>query len=232
MKGFTNIFRNKIVVAVICFVAAVIIAFILVPSKSHDGEMINVIKANKTISENTKITEEMLKEVTISADSVPNEALKMKNGIVGKYTKTTIYPSDFITDEKLSSIDTESNLYALEEGETAISVTMKTLSKSVSGKLLIGDAVQLYGYDTQEKILNKDSGKWYFEVLAIDNTKSENVSGASLDKASDIVPAAITVKATSTEQVESIVNMENNNDIQVVFAGRGEEAARLLGKTE
>ena len=144
--------------------------------------------------------------------------------------KGIIYPSDFITQEKLSVIDTSSNLYSLKDGETAVSVTMKTLSKSVSGKILIDDAVQLYGYDTQEKEINPDSGQWYFEVLAIDNAKSENVSGANLNELSDIVPASITVKATSEEQVKSIVNMENNNDVQVVFAGRGEEAKKLLNR--
>ena len=66
--------------------------------------------------------------------------------------------------------------------------------------------------------------------MAIDNAKSENVSGANLNELSDIVPASITVKATSEEQVKSIVNMENNNDVQVVFAGRGEEAKELLNR--
>ena len=37
-------------------------------------------------------------------------------------------------------------------------------------------------------------------------------------------------KLTSEEQVKSIVNMENNNDVQVVFAGRGEEAKKLLNR--
>ena len=183
-----------------------------------------------TISANTKITDDMLKEVNVEYDSVPSEAIRSKSDIVDKYAKSTIYPSDFITQEKLSVIDTSSNLYSLKDGETAVSVTMKTLSKSVSGKILIGDAVQLYGYDTQEKEINPDSGQWYFEVLAIDNAKSENVSGANLNELSDIVPASITVKATSEEQVKSIVNMENNNDVQVVFAGRGEEAKKLLNR--
>ena len=215
MKSITNIFKNKIVVAVICFVIAMIIAFIIVPSKNHDGERVNVIKVTKTISANTKITDDMLKEVNVEYDSVPSEAIRSKSDIVDKYAKSTIYPSDFIT---------------LKDGETAVSVTMKTLSKSVSGKILIGDAVQLYGYDTQEKEINPDSGQWYFEVLAIDNAKSENVSGANLNELSDIVPASITVKATSEEQVKSIVNMENNNDVRVVFAGRGEEAKKLLNR--
>ena len=225
MKSITNIFKNKIVVAVICFVIAMIIAFIIVPSKNHDGERVNVIKVTKTISANTKITDDMLKEVNVEYDSVPSEAIRSKSDIVDKYAKSTI-----ITQEKLSVIDTSSNLYSLKDGETAVSVTMKTLSKSVSGKILIGDAVQLYGYDTQEKEINPDSGQWYFEVLAIDNAKSENVSGANLNELSDIVPASITVKATSEEQVKSIVNMENNNDVQVVFAGRGEEAKKLLNR--
>lgn len=224
--------KNKIVVAVICFAVAMLIAVILVPSQNKSGETTTVIKASKTISENTKITGDMLKEIAVSSDSVPGEALTDKDDIVGKYAKSNIYSSDFITDEKLSAIDTESNLYSLRDGEMAISITPKTLAKSVSGNLLIGDAVQLYGYDTQAKVLNQDSGKWYFEVLAIDNSKSENVSGASLDNSSDIVPAAITVKVTSEEQARSIVGMEMNNDIQVVFAGRGDIADKLLEEDE
>lgn len=81
----------------------------------------------------------MLKEVNVEYDSVPSEAIRSKSDIVDKYAKSTIYPSDFITQEKLSVIDTSSNLYSLKDGETAVSVTMKTLSKSVSGKILIGE---------------------------------------------------------------------------------------------
>lgn len=222
--------KNKLVVAALCFVVAMIISLVLVPSKNNNDEMTDVIKVSSTISENTRLTENMLKSVSVNSDSVPNGAITNKDDVVGKYSKVTLYSTDFITEEKLSTIDTESNLYALKIGECAISITPKTLAKSVSGNLLIGDAVMLYGYDTQSKSMNTDSGKWYFEVLAIDNSKSENVSGVDLEDSSDIVPAAITLKAISEEQIRSITNMEMNNDIQVVFAGRGEEAATLLGK--
>ena len=35
-----------------------------------------------------------------------SEAIRSKSDIVDKYAKSTIYPSDFITQEKLSVIDT------------------------------------------------------------------------------------------------------------------------------
>lgn len=223
-----KILKNKIVVAAICFVVAGLIAFIIVPSQKKPDGAVEVIKVSENISANTKITEDMLKEVAVSSDSVPDTALKDKKYIVGKYAKVNLYTEDFIVDEKLSSINMENKLYDLEEGEKAISITPKTLSKSVSGNLLIGDVVQIYGYDTQNKQMNPNSGKWYFEVVAIDNSKSENVSGADLESTSDIVPAAITIKVNSDEQIQSIVEMEMNNDIQVVFAGRGETAKKLL----
>lgn len=232
MKSIKNILSNKILVAILCFVIAAVIAFILVPvSNNHKVEAKNVLKVTRTITENTRITEDMIRVESISGEYVPNEALTDKKDVVGKYAKVNIYSSDFITPEKLSDIETESNLYSLNAGERAVSITPKILSQSVSGNLLIGDAVQLYGYDAEEKKLNEDSGKWYFEVLAIDNSKSENVSGVDVDDSSDIVPASITIKAISEEQVRSIVGMENNNDIQVVFAGRGETANTLLGKS-
>lgn len=64
-----------------------IIAFIIVPSKNHDGERVNVIKVTKTISANTKITDDMLKEVNVEYDSVPSEAIRSKSDIVDKYAK-------------------------------------------------------------------------------------------------------------------------------------------------
>ena len=225
-----KLLKNKIFVGVLCMAIGVIAAFVLVPRNDNTGETVKVIKVSKTVSENTQLTESMLKEVEVGVNDVPNNAITDKNAVIGKYAKVTLYDTDYITEEKLSTLETESSLYALNIGERAVSVTPKTLAKSVSGNLLIGDVVQLYGYDTQDNKLNPDSGKWNFEVLAIDNSKSENVSGVSLDNASDIVPAAITLKATSEEQVQSIVYMENNNDVQVVFVARGENAALILGE--
>lgn len=232
MKSFKKFLSNKLFIAIACIVVAGIIAFIIVPSdKKADAEMVNVVKVNKTITENTKITDSMIKVESMSKGMVPDNVISDKRDVVGKYAKVNLYTVDFITPEKLSDIDTESSLYALKSGERAVSVTPKTLARSVSGNLLIGDVVQLYGYDTETNEISEDSGKWYFEVLAIDNSKSENVSGLNSDESSDIVPSAITVKAISEEQVESIVRMENSTDIQIVFAGRGEVADTLLGRT-
>ena len=64
----------------------------------------------------------MLKEVNVEYDSVPSEAIRSKSDIVDKYAKSTIYPSDFITQEKLSVIDTSSNLYSLKKTEKLLSV--------------------------------------------------------------------------------------------------------------
>lgn len=232
MKSIKNILSNRLLVGIACIVVAAVIAFIIIPSNQKaEDELVNIVKVNKTISENTKITDSMVKVESMSKGSVPDNAISDKRDIVGKYAKVNLYTVDFITPEKLSDIDTTSSLYALKSGERAVSVTPKTLSRSVSGNLLIGDAVQLYGYNTETKEFNEDSGKWYFEVLAVDNSKSENVSGLNSDESSDIVPSAITIKAISEEQVKSIVDMENSTDIQVVFAGRGEVADTLLGRT-
>lgn len=230
MKIIRDLLKNKTAIAIVCFVLAGFIGFIIVPVNDNVGEKVNVIKVSKMISENTKISEDMIKSVSCNKDDVPSEALTDKKDIVGKYANVNLYPTDYITNEKLSVIEVGSNLFNLNEGEMAISITPKTLSSSVSSNLLVGDAVQLYGYNTEEKAINEDSGKWHFEVLAIDNSKAENVSGVSLDEVSDIVPAAITIRVTNEEQVKSVVNMEMNNDIQVIFSGRGETADELLGR--
>lgn len=78
MKNITNMLKNKIVVAVMCFVLATVIAFIIVPTQNHSGEKVGVVKVNRTILENTKITEDMLKEVSVDYDSVPDGSMSIK----------------------------------------------------------------------------------------------------------------------------------------------------------
>ncbi len=78
MKSITNIFKNKIVVAVDMFCNCNDNRiYHCTVRKNHDGERVNVIKVTKTISANTKITDDMLKEVNVEYDSVPSEAIEV-----------------------------------------------------------------------------------------------------------------------------------------------------------
>ena len=142
-------FKNKFVIGIFCLILALVVVVMVMPKNT--GKTVDVIKLNNTVDANTQITDNMVRKVTIPEDANVSGAITEKEKVVGKYTTTQIYKDDFIVDGKLSDSPTNSNLYALNNGEEAISITVKDLASCVTGKLIEGDVVSIYYYDTTEK---------------------------------------------------------------------------------
>ena len=172
----------------------------------------------------------MVRKVTIPEDANVSGAITEKEKVVGKYTTTQIYKDDFIVDGKLSDSPTNSNLYALNDGEEAISITVKDLASCVTGKLIEGDVVSIYYYDTTEKKVIENPLLKYVEVLATSNSSGVDVSTAAMDEnQDDNIPTTLTLKV-SREQAEALTKMEYEGNIHVTFVARGEKAANYIQK--
>ena len=149
------------------------------------------------------------------------------NNTVDANTQIT---DDFIVDGKLSDTPTNSNLYALNNGEEAISITVKDLASCVTGKLIEGDVVSIYYYDTIEKKVVENPLLKYVEVLATSNSAGVDVSTAAMDEnQDDNIPTTLTLKV-NREQAEALTKMEYEGNIHVTFVARGEKAANYIQK--
>ena len=210
--------KNKFVIGIFCLILALVVVVMVMPKNT--GKTVDVIKLNNTVDANTQITDNMVRKVTIPEDANVSGAITEKEKVVGKYTTTQIYKDDFIVDGKLSDTPTNSNLYALNNGEEAISITVKDLASCVTGKLIEGDVVSIYYYDTIEKKVVENPLLKYVEV----------VSTAAMDEnQDDNIPTTLTLKV-NREQAEALTKMEYEGNIHVTFVARGEKAANYIQK--
>ena len=213
-------FKNKFVIGIFCLILALVVVVMVMPKNT--GKTVDVIKLNNTVDANTQITDNMVRKVTIPEDANVSGAITEKEKVVGKYTTTQIYKDDFIVDGKLSDSPTNSNLYALNNGEEAISITVKELASCVTGKLIEGDT-------TEKKVIENPLLK-YVEVLATSNSSGVDVSTAAMDEnQDDNIPTTLTLKV-SREQAEALTKMEYEGNIHVTFVARGEKAANYIQK--
>lgn len=225
-----RLLKNKVFIAVICFVLAAVISFIIIPRQKKDTDIIQVVRTTSTIPENTYLTGNMFKLIEVSAGSVPDNAITDIESVVGKYSTTVIYSGDNIIAEKLSSEPTDSGLYALNADEYAISIQIEDLAKGFSGKLLEGDVVSVYGFNDTTKTMETYPDLKYVKVLAVTNSKGEDLAKAKQEDTTSsdaVIPAAVTLKVNEN-QAKELVQLTNTGKAHIVFAGRGAVGESLL----
>ena len=109
-----KIFQNKIAVGVICIVIAGILTFFLLPSiNKGKNQTVKVVKLTQQITAGTKIEESMLVEKEVGGYGLPENIVKDKEDIVGKFSNCTILPDDLILTSKLSDYATDQRLILL-----------------------------------------------------------------------------------------------------------------------
>ena len=230
-----RILKNKYVIFALCMALSGVIAFLLVPIGNENlTNAIEVVRVSRRIEKNTMITEDMLEYVAVMPLNLPEHIIKDKQSIVGKVSAVTLLPQDnlmpvifndtySITNNEFYNMDNPDKL--------AVSVSVKTLAASVSGKLLPSDVVSLYGYNTESKTLVLHDDLMYVEVLSITNSKAEDLdkrqSNSESDTSDAVIPATITL-SVNRNQAKELIELENTGNIHIVFVGRGETSRNLL----
>lgn len=221
-----KLIKNKYFIFALCMLLSALIAFIIIPKQNKLKGDIEVVKVNRNITANTQITEDMLIISKALGDKLSDKVIRDKSKIIGKYATTNIYTDDFITSEKLSTVMPNSNFYKADGKNTfAVSIGLKSLSCGVSGKIMAGDVVSVYGYNIERKeVVSYDDLK-YLEVLSISDSKGNDL-GSDLEN-KDNIPATVTLMANGN-QIKELILMENTGNIHIAFAGRGEKSQELM----
>ncbi len=243
--------RNKIFILIICSIAAFCLVFIGIPKyTAKTKETIQIVRVADNIPQNTLIQDNMLTTVEIGKYNVPNDIIKDKKLIIGKYSAVDLLRTDNLVPSKFKESKSMQDqfLYDIND-KVAISISVKSLAAGLSGKLLPGDVVSVLVYRKTEQAYNDQQGYTpsagrvqdypnleYLEVGAVtnnnaqdtDQVKSKNKSGSSSSSSDTIIPTTITLLATK-EQAQELVDAENSGNIHIVFRGRDQEAKKLIG---
>lgn len=106
---------------------------------------VDIVVPVAEIPENTKITQELLQVIKVSADAVNASSARKMEDVVGKFSSVTLYPNEQILAQKLydkDSADANALSLKLEKGMRAMTISVDTTS-GVGGYICAGDHVDI-----------------------------------------------------------------------------------------
>lgn len=182
------------------------------PSQIQTVEMGNVIVAKVEIPSRTLITEDMIENVEIPVNSILDNSLVVYEDVVGKYSRTSIFPQQQIHPSALISDISEELSMKITGSNRALTLSVSG-STGVSKLIKPGDRVDVIVYlpqiMEQSRIVRPDIAKIMLqniEVLAIDKTlhrdEPSNVPDPSVE--GDIGAYFVTLSVPITD-VESLI---------------------------
>lgn len=221
-----RIFKNRLVIGVICILLAFLIGFVLVPlvAKSSN-KTISVIVANTDIPAGTKIENKMVKQVKISKKGMSDKIINSLDKAIGKYTTDKIVSDEIILKTKISEQlpFADPALYNLDNNTFAITISVKSLAASLGGKLQEGDIITVMinpkdskEFETTKAIMFNEL--MYVEVIGITNQTGTDTKNASSDEDQNI-PATATLKV-NISQAQILAGLEGSSDIHLVLVAR------------
>lgn len=227
-----NILRNRTIIGITCIVVALAICFGLTSMyNSAITAKTEIVRVSIDILKGEAITKDMIEVVEIGEYNLPDNTIRNKENIIGKYAYSDIYKGDYLMADKLSDspLVNYAYLYDFDGSERAISVTIKTFAAGLSGKLEPGDIVTIMVSDfgeRKETIIPVELQ--YVQVLAVTASSGLDTEEYVASEDSNYVedekelPSTITVKVTG-EQAQLLADLEIKGKIHIVFVYRGSE---------
>lgn len=223
--------KNRTIIGIVLIILSIVLCFGISPLfNSILDKKTTVIRLKNDVPQGTQITSALVEAVEVGTLNLPSDTLTSYEQIVGKYTVAPMFAGDSFTAAKLSdTIDTsDSLLRQLGAGETAMSVTIRSLANGLSGKLEQGDIIQIVSVNEDDEAQIYEELQ-YVEVLATtaddgsdDTYKADEVNG---NNDGDDVPSVyetVTVILQDRAQALRLAECENTS-LHAIFVCRGDE---------
>lgn len=227
-------FKNRTVIGVICIMLSLIISFGLTPlfnkSVSQKTEIVRVVKEIKSGDE---ITNDMVQIVEVGGYNLPDNIIKNKETVIGKYATADLGIGDYILNTKLSDIPAAENayLYNLDGSKQAISITIKTFANGLSGKLKSGDIVSVIAPDYKklgETVIPPELK--YVEVISVTASSGYDANtGEQIAEDERELPSTVTL-LIRPEQGNILAELEADGKLHLslVYRGTPENARKFI----
>ncbi len=222
--------KNKMVVGIFCIGIALVFSLLSMNLKAGGQGVKNVVVTTKEIGVGDKITDEMIDYKKLSGDITG--LVTNKEDVVGKYASISMLKGDYVTSGKLSTEAIYGSAYLenLGEEDRAISVSITSNAKGLSGKLESGDIVSVILSSTENQEDKKDTyipeELKYVEIISVSDTSGYDVGSSEEAKK---IGSTVTLLVRE-EQSLILANAEGLNDIhfQLVHRGNDERKQKLL----
>ena len=231
MKKFL---KNRIILGLICIVVSLLICFGITPMFNDAlKSKVTLVRVTKEIRTGEQITDKMVTSVEAVGYNLPSNVIYKIEEVVGKYANADLYKGDYILKSKLSDTPMLRNAYLnkLNGENRAISVSIKSFSSGLSGKLEAGDIVSLIAADvgSQRETLVYPELQ-YVEIIATTGSSGsdQNVQERGNGEEEELA-STITVLA-SPEQSRLLAELEQTGKLHaaLVFRGESTQAQKFL----
>lgn len=233
-----SIFKNRRVIGLICICLSLIICFGLTPLfNSGLRAQTEIVRATSTVKKGDAITADKLETVKVGAYNLPDNVVKSKDLIVGKYVNVDLQKGDYILTSKLSEKPLAEFEYLndLDGTKVAMSITIKTFAAGLSGKLQAGDIVTLISanYDNVGATTIPPELQ-YVRVLAATSETGDDKeyvaqNASAAENGQKKLPATLTL-LVNMEQAKVLADLEQKGNVHatLVYRGAKENADKFL----
>lgn len=226
--------KNRTIIGVICVVAALLLSFAVAPLVNRFSDSrYEIVCVKRNVTKGHQITEDDIQTVTVGRYGLPDDVIKDKTDVIGKYAVCDMVSEDILLSPKLTDkADSADDVFMnLDGSRVAMSITIQSFAGGLSGKLANGDIVQL--------IVNTDEDGSFVPnelqyVRVITSTTAKGIDKDELirnDDGSYELPTTLTL-LVDTYQAKLLAEYENNSKIHAVLVSRGneEQASDFLEK--
>lgn len=227
--------KNRTVVGIICILLSLLICFGVTPLFNKAvSQKTEIVRVTKEIKVGDEITKDMVQITEVGGYGLPENVIRQTETVVGKYAIADLSVGDYILNTKLSDTPAAENayLYNLDGTKQAMSVTIKSFSNGLSGKLQSGDIVSVIAADYKKQGITVIPPELkYVEVISVTASSGYDANTGEApaeDEDERELPSTVTL-LVSAEQSKVLAELEADGKLHLslVYRGQPENTAKF-----
>jgi len=226
-----KLFQNRTVLGIVCILVSLAVCFGIAPllSRSVSGKA-QIVRVAKAVQAGEQIGDAQVQLVEVGSYNLPDDVLREKKNVVGKYALTDLAAGDYLLPTKLSDSPAAENarLYSLDGKKEALSVTIKSFATGLSGKLRSGDIVSVIVADYNGSgFAAVPPELQYVEVISVTTSNGSDANTEAKAKSPDSadekeLPSTVTF-LVSPDQAKVLAELEQNSKLHLALVYRGDK---------
>ena len=219
-----SLFKNRTVVGVICILLSLVICFGVTPLFNKSvSQKEQIIRVTQPILAGEEITADMVQAVEVGGYNLPENVIRLKENVVGKFATADLAAGDYIINTKVSDEPAADNayLYNLDGSQQAMSITIKSFATGLSGKLQSGDIVSVVAPDfkKQGQTVIPPELK-YVEVISVTASSGYDANTGEATGEEKELPSTVTFLVLP-EQAKVLAELEQVAKLHLALVYRG-----------
>ena len=227
--------KNRTTVGILCIVLSLVVCFGITPLFNQSiSQKTEIVRVAKEIKQGDEITKDMVQTVEVGSYNLPESIIKTKETVIGTFATADFAVGDYILNTKVSKTPAYENayLYNLDGTKQAISLTLKTFSGGLSGKLQSGDIVSVIAPNFRDQGLTVIPPKLkYVEVISVTAPSGYDANTGEQTNAEDDreLPSTVTLLVTPEQgNILAELEAEGKSHLSLVFRGDNKQAQEFI----